>query len=67
MQNFAQGGPGQKTRDAAAERAGFGNHETYRQAAKVVGNGTSRLIQAMDGGRISISAASILADASPGE
>ena len=31
VQNFAQVEPGQKTRDAAAERAGFGNHETYRQ------------------------------------
>jgi ParB family chromosome partitioning protein len=67
VQLFAQVEPGRKTRDAAAERAGFGNHETYRQAAKVVANGTSRLIQAMDGGRVSISAASILADADPEE
>jgi hypothetical protein len=59
--------PGQKTRDAAAERSGFGNHETYRQAAKVVENGTPRLIQAMDEGRVSISAASILADADADE
>jgi DNA modification methylase len=63
VQKTAQVKPGWKTRDAAAERAGFGNHETYRQAAKVVANGTSRLIQAMDEGRVSISAASILADA----
>jgi hypothetical protein len=67
VQEIAQVEPGRKTRDAAAERAGFGNHETYRQAAKVVANGTPRLIQAMDGGRVSISAASILADADPGE
>src|SRR6516162_5167834 len=67
VQNFAQVGPGQKTRDAAAARAGFGNHETYRQAAKVVENGTPRLIQAMDRGRVSISAASILADADADE
>jgi hypothetical protein len=58
---------GQKTRDAAAEGAGFGNHETYRQAAKVVESGTPRLIQAMDGGRVSISAAALLADADPDE
>jgi hypothetical protein len=51
VQDFAQVGPGQKTRDAAAEGAGFGNHETYRQAAKVVANGTARLIQAMKGSR----------------
>ncbi len=62
VQNFAQVGPGQKTRDAAAEGAGFRNHETYRQAAKVVENGTARLIQAMDGGRVSISAAALLAE-----
>jgi hypothetical protein len=65
VQFFAQVGPGQKTRDAAAERAGFGNHETYRQAARVVESGTPRLIQAMDGGRVSISAAALLADADP--
>ena len=41
--------------DAAA---GFGNHETYRQARKVVEEGTPTLIQAMDEGRVSISAAS---------
>jgi hypothetical protein len=67
VQKIAQVEPGRKTRDAAAERAGFGNHETYRQAAKVVGSGTSRLIQAMDGGRVSISAAAVLADADPDE
>src|SRR6516225_3679269 len=55
--------PGQRTREAAAEKAGFGNDRTYRQAAKVVERGTSRLIQAMDEGRVSIAAASILVDA----
>ena len=63
VQQIAQVDPGEKTRDKAAEKAGFGNHETYRQAAKVVESGTPRLIQAMDEGRVSISAASILADA----
>src|SRR4051812_23909488 len=60
VQKIAQVEPGQKTRDKAAEKAGFGNHETYRQAARVVANGTPALIQAMDDGRVSISAASIL-------
>jgi ParB family chromosome partitioning protein len=32
--------PGKRTREAAAEKAGFGNDKTYRQAAKVVANGT---------------------------
>ena len=62
-----QVGAGKKTREVAAERAGFGNDKTYRQAAKVVQNGTARLIQAMDSGRVSISAASILADADADE
>ena len=55
--------PGQKTREVAAEKAGFRNDKTFRQAAKVVQNGTTSLVQAMDEGRVSISAASILADA----
>jgi DNA modification methylase len=59
--------PGRRTRETAAEKAGFGNDRTYRQAAKVVESGTPRLIQAMDGGRVSISAASILADADADE
>jgi ParB family chromosome partitioning protein len=54
---------GQRTREVAAERAGFGNDKTYRQAAKVVQNGSANLIRAMDEGRVSISAASILIDA----
>lgn len=49
--------------DIAAKRSGFGNRQTYRQAKKVIENGSSNLILAMDQGRISISAASLLADA----
>ena len=67
VQKIAQVGPGEKTREKAAEKSGFGNHETYRQAAKVVANGTPKLIHAMDSGRVSISAASILADADDDE
>ena len=59
VQKTTQVEPGRKTRDAAAERAGFGNHETYRQAARVVESGTPRLVRAMDEGRVSIAAASI--------
>lgn len=55
---------GKKTREVAADRAGFGNDKTYRQAAKVVENGSPLLIQAMDDGKVSISAASILATTS---
>src|ERR1019366_3942891 len=57
----------ERTDDYVAEKAGFGNHETYRQAAKVVANGTPRLIQEIEDGRVSISAASILVDADPDE
>jgi DNA modification methylase len=59
--------PGKRTRETAAEKAGFGNDKTYRQAAKVVAKGTPKLIQAMDDGRVSVSAASILADTDPDE
>ncbi len=59
--------PGKKTRETAAEKAGFGNDKTYRQAAKVVQRGTQNLIHAMDEGKVSISAASILADADSDE
>jgi len=52
-----------RTDDIAAKRAGFGNRQTYRQAMKVVANGSSNLILAMDQGRVSISAAALLADA----
>lgn len=59
--------PGKRTRETASEKAGFGNDKTYRQATKVVQNGTARLIHAMDSGKVSISAASILADADADE
>jgi DNA methylase/ParB-like nuclease domain len=59
--------PGKRTREIASHKAGFGNDKTYRQAAKVVQNGTAQLIHAMDSGRVSISAASILADADSDE
>ncbi len=49
-QNFA-------TVDEAARRAGFGNRETARQARTVVNLGTRELVEAMDSGEVSISAA----------
>lgn len=52
-----------RTDAIAAMRAGFGNRQTYRQAMKVINNGSSKLVLAMDEGRVSISAASLLADA----
>jgi ParB-like chromosome segregation protein Spo0J len=49
--------PGEKTRDFAARKAGFGSASTYRQAEEVVANGTPELVEAMDKGELSISAA----------
>lgn len=62
VQNFAQL-PGEKTRDMAAKAAGFGNAETYRQAKKVVEEGAPELIEAMDSGKVSVSAAATIAEA----
>ena len=41
-QNFAEAA-GQETRAIAAQQAGFANHETYRQAKKVVDQGAPSL------------------------
>jgi ParB family chromosome partitioning protein len=53
-QNFA-------TLDEAAQRSGFGNRETARQARTVVANGIPALVEAMDAGETSISAAAKVA------
>lgn len=45
---------GKETAEIAAEEAGFGNVETYRQAAIVVEQGVPELIEAMDAGEVSI-------------
>ena len=50
VENFPQVPPGQKTREAAAKKAGFGNETTYRQAKKVTHKGTPELVEAMDSG-----------------
>ena len=58
---------GKRSDEIAAEKAGFGNRYTYRQAGKVVENGTQELIDAMDQGEIAISTAAILTKATPEE
>lgn len=65
VQNFAQVESGQKTRAIAAQQAGFANHETYRQAKKVVDQGAPELVAAVDAGAVSISAAAIIAEVAP--
>lgn len=49
-----------KTRDLAAKAAGFGNGKTYEQAKKVTNEAAPELVQAMDEGRASVSAAASL-------
>ena len=49
-QNFGEALLGKETADVAAEKAGFGNPETYRQAKRVVEEGSPSLVAAMDEG-----------------
>ncbi|MNH11287.1 Chromosome-partitioning protein Spo0J [compost metagenome] len=48
------------TRDLAAKAAGFGNGKTYEQAKRVTNDAAPELVQAMDEGRASVSAAASL-------
>lgn len=59
-QNFGEL-KGKRSYDIAAEKAGFGNGETYRQAKNVVDNGVPELVKKMDDGDVSIFAASTAA------
>jgi hypothetical protein len=54
-QNFA-------TQNQAAKQAGLGNKETARQTQKVVDDGSPELVEAVDSGEVSISAASNIVD-----
>jgi ParB family chromosome partitioning protein len=62
VQDFAQL-EGRKSREIAAEKAGFGNPETYRQARKVTEEAIPELVDAMDKGDIAISTAAKLVTA----
>jgi len=64
-QNIAEVEPGLETREIAAKKAGFGNRTTYEQAKLVVNEGTPELVEAMDAGDVSISAASVIASEPP--
>lgn len=59
VQNFAHADAGAKTRELAAQKAGFGNAETYRQAKTVVEHGAPSLVEAMDRGDVSVSASAL--------
>jgi len=60
VQNIAQL-KGQKSIEIAAEKSGFNNKETYRQAKKIVEDGAPELIEKVDQGKVSISAAANVA------
>jgi len=53
---------GTKTAEIASKKAGFGNRETGRQAAKVVDKGAPEVIEAMASGELTVNAAAQLAD-----
>lgn len=53
---------GRETRDVAAEKAGFGSEASYRQAKKVSEKGAPELVDAVDQGKVSISAAAKVAE-----
>ena len=52
---------GKETRDIAAAKAGFSSTTTYRQAKRVVEQGAPGLVDAMDSGKVSVSAAAEVA------
>ena len=57
LQVFAEVEPGQTNRELAADKAGFGNPETYRQAKKIVADATPSVVDAVDSGEVSINLA----------
>ncbi len=62
-----QVGPGEKTRDIAAQKAGFDSSHAYRLAKTVVERGAPNVVEAMDAGEVSISAAARAVKAAPKE
>lgn len=59
-ENFPEGKG--DARDLVAKATGFGNGKTYEQAKKVVQQAVPELVQAMDSGKASISAAALVAE-----
>ena len=53
--------PQVKTREIAAQKAGFGDDRTYRRAQSVVDGATTEIVDLMDSGELSISAAAEIA------
>lgn len=59
VQNFAQVESGKKSIEIAADKAGFNNKETYRQAKKVIEESIPEIIEMVDSGELSINSAYI--------
>jgi len=59
-ENFPDPKPSGQTRDLVAKATGFGNGKTYEQAKKVVQEAAPELVDAMDRGDASVSAAAAL-------
>lgn len=59
-ENFPDPAPQGQTRDLVAKATGFGNGKTYEQAKKVVQEAAPELVEAMDRGEASVSAAAAL-------
>lgn len=51
-----------RTKKIAATKAGFPSQDSYQRASKVVAKGSPELVDAMDSGAVSISAAATVAD-----
>ena len=64
-ENFPEVEPGQRTDDFAAKRAGLGNRKTAEQAERAIDTGVPELVEAMDRGEVSISAATEVARLRP--
>jgi hypothetical protein len=56
---------GRRSDELAAEKAGFGNRTTYEQAKKVVEKAVDEVLDQMDCGDLSISAAAVIAQQPP--
>lgn len=65
VQNFAP--PAGKTRDLAAQAAGFDNHTSYEQGKKVVEQGVPELVAAVNNKQATVSAAALVAELPPEE
>ena len=58
---------GSETRDIAAKKAGFGSGKSLERAKAVVDHGAPELVDAMDRGDVSVSAAAVVAKTVPKE